>query len=136
MSQINRRFKLIVDENVAADLIHIKESDPYAHRHILVFLQEIRGDQIACENLVDEYYSDDTIENIVPFWHLQRERLNVHRIKLIEVKGWRIIVAGDHRQREVAIMAIMNRDQDYQNDNQLIKRLRKSYENLCFPRMG
>ncbi len=136
MSEIERRYKLYVDDRVAGDLTYVRGVDSYAHKHVLVFLEEINGGQIACQWLVDEYYSDDLIENIEPFWFLQNEKRNIHRIKLVDVKGWRIITAGDHRQREIAVLAIMKRDQDYQSDKALVQRLRDSYEKLCFSRLG
>ncbi len=71
MSEVVRRYKLIVDELVLSDLKRIKSEDPYAYPDVIVFIQEIRADQILCESLIDEHYSDATIESISPFWAMQ-----------------------------------------------------------------
>lgn len=136
MSEVERKYKLLVDHNVSQDIRDLKREDPYAHAQVFVLLQELRSDQLLCENLIDENYSDDIIEDIVPFWHLQDSRLNVYRLKMFNAGRWRILVAGDHARREVAILAIMHRGQDYQKDKNLIARLKDSYEKLNFRELG
>jgi mRNA-degrading endonuclease RelE of RelBE toxin-antitoxin system len=136
MSEVVRRYRLIVDALVYSDIARIKSEDSYACAEIVAFIEEIKADQILCENLIDEHYFDATIENVVPFWAMQSDRLNVYRIKLNHVGKWRILTAGDHRRREVAILAVMHRDQNYEKDKNLIERLRGSYEKLNFGELG
>jgi hypothetical protein len=136
MSEVTRRFTLIVDQQVTGDLRRVKSEDSYAHAQIIAFLQELHGDQILCECLIDEHYSDLTIESIGPFWAMQSERLNIYRLKLHSVGNWRILTAGDHQKRSVAILVIMRRDQNYQRDADLIQRLKGSYEKLGYTELG
>ena len=136
MTQTDRRFRLLIDMSAAADLSRVKRDDPWAHAKIYAMMQEYESGTFPAEELIDEKFESDEIENIKPFWHLQDERLNVYRIKLVSVNSWRILTAGDRTYREVAVLAVMHRDQDYQSDKELIERLRKSYENFGFKRLG
>jgi hypothetical protein len=54
----------------------------------------------------------------------------------VDVGAWRLLTAGDHRSRTVAVLALMHRDQDYENDQELIERLRESYDRLGFGKLG
>ena len=136
MSQTDRRFRLLIDVSAAADLSRVRREDRWAHAQIVTVLQEYESGALPAEELIDERFESKQIENIKPFWHLQDKRLNVYRIKLVSVNAWRILTAGDHAYREVAVLAIMRRDQNYQSDKALIERLRKSYENFGFKRLG
>lgn len=136
MSQVERRFRLIFDQSVAADLSHVKRLDVEAHAEIYALLEEYSNGTFPAEELIDEHFSSDEIENVSPFWHLQEKGLNAYRLKLVTVRSWRILTAGDHRYREVAVLAIMHRDQDYQSDKALMNRIEKSYENFGFHRLG
>lgn len=136
MSQTDRRFRLLIDASAAADLSRVRREDPWAHAQIFALMQEYESGALPAEELIDEKFESDEIENIKPFWHLQNDRLNVYRIKLVTVNGWRILTAGDHAYHEVAVLAVMRRDQDYQSDKALMERLRKSYENFGFKRLG
>jgi hypothetical protein len=136
MSEVDRRYTLVVADAVTADLRRVKEESLHARDQIIIFLQELRGDQILCENLINEHYADATIDSIEPFWFMQRQRLNVYRIKLCMVGNWRILTAGDHHQRKIAILAIMHRQQNYEADAELIERLRDSYARLNFTELG
>lgn len=136
MSQADRRFRLLIDTSAAADLSRVRREDRWAHAQIVAVLQEYESGALPVEELIDEKFESDEIENIKPFWHLQDDRLNVYRIKLVSVNAWRILTAGDYAYREVAVLAIMRRDQNYQSDKALIERLRKSYENFGFKRLG
>lgn len=136
MSETHRRYELIIDQLVGGDLTRLAEEDRYAHRQIIVFLEELSGDLRLCEELIDEHHSDGAIQSVEPFWFMQQQRLNVYRIKLYLIGKWRILSAGDHRRRQVAILAIMHRDQDYQNDAALILRLKDCYERLGFSELG
>jgi len=136
MSQVNRRFRLIVDQQVANDFARVKKEDQYAHDQLIVFFEELIGDRRLCENLIDEHFSDFSVESISPFWAMQNARLNVYRVKLYNLGKWRILTAGDHKRREVAILAIMHRDQNYERDAELISRLEEAYERLGFTELG
>lgn len=136
MSQVERRFRLIIDQSAAADLIRVKKDDPWAHAKIFALLQEYDAGTFPPEELIDERFESEDIENVEPFWHLQDDRLNVYRLKLVTVKAWRILTAGDRASREVAVLAVMHRDQNYQADRALVERIRASYANLGFRLLG
>jgi hypothetical protein len=136
MSQIDRRFRLIFDSAAADDLTRVKREDSWAHAQIFALLEEYNSGTFPAEELIDEYFESDEIENVVPFWNLQKDHLNVFRIKLIKVARWCVLVAGDHQAREVAVLAIMNRDQNYESDKALVARIRASYEALGFKALG
>ncbi|KQZ64611.1 hypothetical protein ASD67_09155 [Sphingopyxis sp. Root1497] len=132
MSEVNRRFRLIVDEEVAADLIRVEREDKQAYDELQVFFEDLEGDVSWCQSIVDPHYSDNQIESVEPIWFLQDEKKNIYRVKFYDVQGWRIITAADHQKRLVAILAIMKRDQDYQSDKEFSERLRRSYDTLGF----
>lgn len=136
MSEVNRRFRLIIDQSAAADLTRAKEADPWAYAKIFALIQEYSSGTFSPEELIDETFESDDIENVAPFWHLQESRKNVYRIKMIMVRNWRILTAGDRKSKEVAILAVMHRSQDYQKDAALVERIRRSYEKLGFSELG
>ncbi|WP_426265914.1 hypothetical protein [Sphingomonas sp. LHG3443-2] len=136
MSQVDRRFTLLSVDELGDDLDRCQTEDSYAYPRILVFLQELDGNSGLCERLIDERYSDHEVQDISPFWHLQDEGLNVFRLKLVDVGAWRLITAGDRRSRTVAVLGLMRRDQDYENDPQFVARLKESYDKLGFGLWG
>lgn len=136
MSQVSRRFRLIFDQAAAADLIRVKEEDPWAHAQIFALLEAYQAGTFPPEELIDEHFVSHEVENVTPFWHLQDRRLNVYRVKLVSVGAWRILTAGDHSAHEVAVLAVMHRSQNYQADAALVARIRSSYERLGFKYLG
>ena len=130
MSDGSRRYRLVVDSEVAVDLIRMRSSDRAAYDELQVFFEDLQGDADWCRAIADPAYSDHQIESVEPFWHLQEERKNAYRIKFYNVAAWRVITAADHRAMKVAILAIMHRDQDYERDKAFVERLRTSYESL------
>lgn len=136
MSQVSRRFRLIVDHAAAADLIRVKRDDPWAHAQIVALLEEYQAGTFAPEELIDEYFVSNEIEDVSPFWHLQDERFNAYRVKLVGIGAWRVLTAGDRLAHEVAVLAVMHRSQNYQADAALMKRIREAYERLGFRNLG
>ncbi|MEZ5680702.1 MAG: hypothetical protein R3E14_05335 [Erythrobacter sp.] len=132
MSQVARRYRLVVAEGVAADLIRVRKEDSGAFDELQVFFEDLEGDESWCACIADPSYSDSQIESITPLWYLQRERRNIYRIKFIEVASWRVITAADHRGKRIGILGVMHRDQDYEADPVFSERLRQSYDALEF----
>ena len=129
-------YQLILSEGAQADLRECKAKDAYAAAVISQYLRELDNDIGACALLVDEHYSDDDIGSVEPLWSLQKEKMNAYRVRFILLGRWRVITAGDHRRRRVGILAIMERDANYQSDKELWKRIEKEYDELDFPRLG
>jgi hypothetical protein len=136
MSQISRRFRLIIDHAAAADLIRVRETDQWAHAQIFALLEAYQSGTFPPEELIDERFASDEIADVSPFWHLQNHRLNVYRVKLVSVGAWRILTAGDRSANEVAILAVMHRSQNYQADTALMARIEEAYERLGFKYLG
>ncbi|MXP15492.1 hypothetical protein GRI44_12090 [Altererythrobacter confluentis] len=136
MSEIERRFRLIVDQQVGVDLARVRQEDSWAHAQIIALLQEYAAGTFPPEELIDERFESEEIENVEPLWHLQDRRLNVYRLKLVNVGRWRVLTAGDRQSREVAVLAVMHRAQNYQADRPLMDRIKKSYESLGFKPLG
>ena len=132
MSEVSRRYRLVIDKQVAADVSRVQREDSNAYDELQVFFEDLSGDDSWCACIADPNYSDEQIQDIVPIWTLQDEGKNVYRVKFVEVAGWRVITAADHIAKKIGILAIMKRDQDYQSDPVFIERLRKSYEALEF----
>lgn len=130
MSEVVRRYRLIVDELVAADLTRVRFADPAAYDELQVFFEDLESDVSWCQAIADPHYQDLQIESVAYFEYLQSEGKNVYRVKFYNVRDWRIITAADHIGKIIAILAIMERCQDYQNDSDFISRLRKSYDAL------
>jgi hypothetical protein len=132
MTEVSRRYRLVVDEQVAADLIRVQGEDVPAYDELQVFFEDLMGDESWCACIADPHYCDDQIENIKPFWRLQNEKKNVYRLKFVDVANWRVITAADHLAKKIGLLAIMRRDQNYESDPEFIERIRKSYEALEF----
>ncbi|MEA3049943.1 MAG: hypothetical protein QOG84_1779 [Sphingomonadales bacterium] len=134
MSEVERQYHFATDDGVVEDLRRCRREDRHAFDQFVVFIQELRNDIRLCEQLIDETYSDDVISLIDPLRDLQSERLNVYIVKLYAIGPWRVLTAGDHRSRKVAILAILHRSEAYSAAS--IERLRKSYEKLGFTKLG
>ena len=132
MSQVQRRYRLVIAEGVAADLARVQQDDPSAYDEMQVFFEDLEGDESWCACIADPTYSDSQIENVKPLWYLQSEGRNIYRIKFVEVGGWRVITAADHPGKRIGILGIMYRKQDYESDPVFSQRLRRSYDALEF----
>lgn len=133
MASETRSYGLLYDEEgIRADLKQCREKDRYAFNHIVAVLGELRGNTSLSENFTIPGWQDATIEDVVWIESLQAEGINATRVKLWEVKQWRLIFFVDHTARVAAFVAVMHRDQDYQNDHSLWERLRNAYERLGF----
>ena len=126
-------YELLFDEDgVRADLRVCRGRDSYAFNHIIVVLGELRGNPSLAENFVLPGWQDATIEDVAWLESLQSEGINANRVKLWEVKAWRLIFFADHSRKRAALVAVMHRSQEYQKDKILWTRLREAYERLGF----
>ena len=136
MSEVERQYHFATDEGVVEDLRRCRREDRDAFDQIVVFIQELRNDIRLCEQLIDETYSDDVVSMVDPLRTLQAERFNAYIVKLYSLGSWRLLSAGDRRSKKVALLAIMHRGQNYEQDSVLIQRLKDSYEKLGFSKLG
>lgn len=135
MTEVSRRYKFQISETALSELRNLKRRDPDSFDAIIVMIQEIRSDARSCEQLVDVHYADDVIRMVEEFRAAQAEGLNAYTAKLYEIGRWRLITAGDHRARSVAILSIMHRSRNYEADQMLMEQLRKDYDSLGFTRL-
>lgn len=129
-------YQLLITAGAQADLRGCKDQDRYAAALIATHLRELRNDPGRCACLIDEQYFDEVIQDVEPVWSLQRIRLNAYRIKFVMLGGWRVITGADHRSSRVAILAVMPRGDDYQQNQALWARIEREYDELDFPRLG
>jgi hypothetical protein len=129
-------FQILITNGAKDDLIRCKARDPDAAAHISTHLRELAADAHRCACLADEHYSDELIESVVPLWDLQRRRMNAYRVRYILLDHWRVITAVDHPAKQIAIMAIMLRRANYQQDRDLWSRIEREYDGIGLARLG
>jgi mRNA-degrading endonuclease RelE of RelBE toxin-antitoxin system len=135
MTEASRSYKLIISDTATTELRDLKRRDSDSFDALIVLLQEIRSDARTCEQLIDEHYADHAVRMVDPFRAAQSEGLNAYTVKLFEVGSWRLITAGDHGARMVAIMSVMHRSRNYEADAALMAQLRRDYDALGFKRL-
>ncbi len=99
-----------------------------AAAEVSVILREFSGDAKAAELLVDEQYSDLRIESVSQLYSLQAARINAYRVRMVEVREWRLITCVDHFNRVIGLLAVMPRSDDYEKNTTLWKRIERDYD--------
>lgn len=131
-----RRFQFLISQGAKDDLKACKEEDSYAAAKISELLRDVRDDIIAGEALVDERFFDAVVESVRPVWSLQDKRINAYRVRMVVIHAWRIITAVDYPGRRVAVLAVMHRDENYEDNTELWARIEGEYDSFGFPRYG
>ncbi|HZF43104.1 MAG TPA: hypothetical protein VEZ48_06815 [Sphingomonadaceae bacterium] len=135
MTPETRSYELLFDEGgIRADLKACRERDRYAFSYIIVALGELRANPSTAENFVMVGWQDETVEDVAWIESLQREGINASRVKIWDVKDWRMIFFADHKRRRAALVAVMPRNDNYEKNTILWSRLREAYERLGFER--
>jgi mRNA-degrading endonuclease RelE of RelBE toxin-antitoxin system len=129
-----RSYGFDVDDEIEKDIEDCFETHPEQAALLVALLDEIQGDRIFCESLVDIHSSDDPIESVAYFARLQGDRYNAYRVRVREIHDWRLITAVDHTQRRIALLYIMRRDENY--DATVQRRCIAAYERLGLKRLG
>lgn len=111
-----------------------KNEDRYAATKIAILLQELRDDRVTAEELIQVGPAAPPLEDVEQIFSLQEKRINAYRAKIVDVAAWRIIAVGDHRNKRVGIFAIMNREQNYQDDPELWDRIERECDEYDFER--
>lgn len=124
----------MIDGEVGLDIDDCYRENPDEAAAILVEIEELKGDRALCERLITEGYEDDRICSVKEFAALQQQWYNAYTVRLYEADHWRLITAVDHRQRTIALLYIMRRNEDY--DETVQKRVIKAFERLGLQRMG
>jgi hypothetical protein len=128
-----RAYDFFVDEEIEKDIEDCIDTHPDQAAIIVALIDEIRGDRILCEELVDPRSQDDPIESVKYFAQLQANQYNAYTVRIREVFDWRLITAVDHARRRIALLYIMRRDEEY--DELAQRRSIAAYERLGFKRL-
>lgn len=128
------RYQFLISAGAEEDLHECRRRDRYAAARIATLLREISVDQVACEALIDEREYEPAIESVSPLWSLQDQRINAYRVRLVQVGAWRLITAVDHQKNRIALLGVMPRDDNYQENAVLWARIEQEYDGFDFPR--
>lgn len=134
MSSVTRRYTFFVDKDVELDVEDCLREDPEEAAVLLAAIEDLKDDRLLCEVLVDVHFQGDTICSVKEFRALQAKRYNAYTVRLYEVDNWRLITAVDHRERMIALLYVMRRDEDYDETAQ--RRVIEAYERLGLRRLG
>lgn len=134
-------FRLIVHASAQADLAAIEKESQEDHDFLLVLLEEIGLDRSLLEHFAEDgqWTGRSLTVDVTPFVHLQRQKFDLWRIKTFladrRTFPYRILYAVHNLKFDYYVFAIMRRSpgSDYENDPQLVKRLRDVYMELGLP---
>ncbi|MGC2962938.1 hypothetical protein ACPUET_23540 [Paraburkholderia graminis] len=135
-------FNLFVRPEAIQDLAAIKKASAMDHARVLVLLQEIYADRTLLSQLAEDGVSDlNTFKiDVTAFGAMQRLHFDMWRIKSYECgknypMPYRLIYAVDNVKMDYHIFAIMKRNEgtDYENDPELVARIRNVYLQLGLP---
>ncbi len=134
MSEVERRYRFYVDDDIELDIIDIEDASPDDAAFVVALIEEYSGDRLACERLIDPRTEDEKIKEVKDFVELQNDGYNSYIVKLHEVHHWRLIFGVDHIQRIVGLLYIMKRVENY--DEQVQNRVIAAYEKLGLKVLG
>lgn len=135
MSDSGNGYQFLITACARADLLACREDDPWAAARISVLLREVASHRVLAEWLVDPTYADDTVRNIGELVSFRAKKINAYRVKFVEIAHWRLIVAADHPTKRIALMAVMHRDVNYDENQDLWKDIEREYDELGFTRV-
>jgi hypothetical protein len=128
------RYQFLISHGAQEDLHECRRQDRYAAARITALLREVLSDQVACEALIDDREYDSAIDSVVPLASLHDRRINAYRVRMVEVGAWRLITAVDHRRHRIALLGVMPRADNYEENTDLWARIEQEYDGLDFPR--
>lgn len=131
---MRRLYGFEIASGAKIDLRDCKEQDAFAAAYLATFLRELVGGERSVETMIDEHYADDEIVDICQVATLQQKRINAYRVKLVSLRHWRLIFAVDHPTKRIALMAVMHRDKNYEQNVQLWNDIEREYDDLGFAR--
>lgn len=127
------RFAILFDETgVRADMAELRRRDRAAFAYVIALLSEWRGAMSISEDFLLPGSQDGLIQDVAWVESLASAGINATRVRLWEVRAWRLIFFVDHREHRAALAAVMHRDQNYEQDIRLWERLRMAYAALGF----
>ncbi|RYY22391.1 MAG: hypothetical protein EOP62_23265 [Sphingomonadales bacterium] len=135
MSDSVADYQFLITQGGRQDLLACRKEDPWAASRISVLLREIAQHKFYAEWLADPTYSDDTILDVGELASFRAIKINAYRVKFVEIGKWRLIVSIDHPTHRVALMAVMHRDDNYEEDEALWADIEREYDELGFTRV-
>jgi hypothetical protein len=122
------------------DIAELAQSDRTAAARIFALVEEISGDQSALESLTEDHFSDEERSfDVTWLRRAARAKLNLWRLKLFSLRrtdSWvnhRIIYAVDGRSQTIWLMAIMPRNENYDENSPRFRRIRQDYQHFNIP---
>lgn len=128
-------YSFLITQGARDDLIYCKQQDPWAASRISAFLRELASRNVYPEWLVDPNYSSEAVDDVQELFSFRAVKINAYRVKFVEIRSWRLIVAVDHPTRRVALMAVMPRKDDYENNTALWAAIEQEYDYHGFTRI-
>lgn len=122
------------DAGIRDDLERCREEDRYAYGRILVLLEQLSGNPADCERYVNVGWQDYEIQDVGVVRSLQAERIDAVRVKLWDIRAWRLIFACDPLGRRAGLVAVMQRSQNYEQDHVLWDRIKDAVQRFNFGR--
>lgn len=134
-------YKLRVHEDADADLEEIANGDPDAAAFLVIFLEELEGDQDLLDRLTQDHYNVkrgrpvDWVANFnVKVWIEQRDDgRNLWRLQSwdIEASEYRVVYAFKPLVRTYVVLGVFHKRQfNYELNNPLTLRVVAAYENI------
>lgn len=135
-----RSFSLALHIDAEADLDRIFEVDEDAGADIEVFLEEAKNNQETLDNLTRRGYVQygEWPYSVDEWGDAKRSKYNLWRVRLLWLEGaaakYRIIYAFHPVEYRYYILGIVNRDFNYDLNNDRSKQILAAYDALNIPR--
>ncbi len=139
----NRSYSLVLHHSAEADLDRIFEEDEDAAADIAAFLEEAQKNQETLDNLTRRgYISYGDWPYSVDEWQEtkgSRYRYNLWRLRLLWLTGaaarYRIVYAFHPGEYRYYVLAIVDRDFQYDAQDERSRRIFAEYDALNIPRV-
>lgn len=133
-------FKLRIHEDADEDLEEIAKNDPDAAAFLIVFLEELEGDQDLLDRLTQDQYNvkrrrpvDWVADFNVKVWIEQRDaNRNLWRLQAwdIDASQYRVVYAFEPATRTYGVLGVFHKRQfNYESNNPLTRRVLAAYAN-------
>ena len=127
---------LVIHRDAGTDIQQIREGDPETAKRIAALIIELQGDQDLLDRLSQHGYGQErTADFDVSKWFGEQNRgRNLWRLKSwsLERSGlqYRIIYAFEPVIDRYAILAVVERDFNYDEHHPITQRIRSAYDRL------
>ena len=135
----SRVYSLVIHDDAQDDLDQIFTLNEAVAADIAVFFEEIDGNQDLLDRLVSRGYCnyEDPQFNVDEWQKTRATKFNLWRVRLLwlqDASDYRIIYAFHTIEYRYYVLAILQRDFDYDTNNPRVKRIFETYDALDIPR--